>query len=445
MRSGIEKIVVNIIDTYNDFETVERFTSVGGIVLNYSGSESRFDTLMSSRLNFALLNETAEDGRYLDLLTGEERRFLIEVRNMTSKLSVFDPTIPVVLDLDANLIWRGFLLPDVYSEPYDNVSFFVNFTATDGLDILKTKPFLFHKTGTLIDYLAKCLWETGLNQQIYFAPAIHNAFYEWDKIQIFEECFTKYNENTDNFEYSNCYEVLDQLLRAVGATLFQHKGKWFVCGFNRRQTSFVNYVVYDAFGKKINSLFFLRNTIISSFSDGLSVSIKSPFKVVQMEMEYKRSEKTIDLNRYIKNDQMSSDDYSLNVSNITNFNPFNLWRKNGATKVTSEPVDGGIYLRLHVEGDNTMHDPNEVPVFYSKSPYFVTMFKVYGPPHNFEKDYIELKSDETIYISPQVEGKDLEIDIEMEFKIFSRVNKDRFDNNFYSQAFRIDLMLDDQV
>src|SRR5690606_5262369 len=98
MKSGIEKIVVNIIDTHNNFETVERFTSVGGIVLNYSGSESRFDTIMSSKLNFALLNETAEDGRYLDLLTGEERRFLIEVRDMTTKFSVFDPEIPVVFD-----------------------------------------------------------------------------------------------------------------------------------------------------------------------------------------------------------------------------------------------------------------------------------------------------------------------------------------------------------
>src|SRR5690606_29359875 len=131
----------------------------------------------------------------------------------------------------------------------------------------------------------------------------------------------------------------------------------------------------DVFGKKLGTRSFLRNAIVAQFSDGLSVSIKSPFRSVSLNMDYKRSEKAIELNRYVKNETMSADEYNANSSNIAGFNPFNLWRKNGATKVTSASVDGGRYLRLHVEGNNTMHDPEERPVIYSKSPYFVTMFK----------------------------------------------------------------------
>src|SRR5690606_21071703 len=149
-------------DTHNFYPTVEKYTGLGDPVLSYSGGESLFTTIMSSKFSFSILNETAEDGKFLDLLTGEERRFLIEVRKVfPDSLNPWDPAV----EIGSDMIWRGFLLPDIYSEPYKNGSFFVGFTATDGLDVLKTKPFLFYKTGSVIDYISKCLWETGLHQE----------------------------------------------------------------------------------------------------------------------------------------------------------------------------------------------------------------------------------------------------------------------------------------
>src|SRR5690606_8611127 len=108
--------------------------------------------------------------------------------------------------------------------------------------------------------------------------------------------------------------------------------------------------------------------------------------------------------------------------------------------------DDASYLRLSVEGNNTLHDPDERPVYDRKAPFYVTMGKVYGPPHNFDADYIELKADETVYISPQVEGKYLTFDVDMEFKIFrGALDKGRFDDDFYRQALRVDLRIDDDV
>lgn len=434
----MEKIVINIIDTHNDFATLERFTQVGAPVLSYSGAESRFDTIMSSKFSFNMLNETAEDGHYLDLLTGEERRFLVEIRDV----SPFQ-LIPAN-DLDANIVWRGYLLPDIYSEPYDNVNFFVGFTATDGLDILKTKDFLFYKTGSVIDYIAKCLCETGLDQEIYFAPGIENASYDWADIQIFEECFTKYNENTETYDYSNCYDVLDKLLKSVGATVFQYKGKWFIQGFNRKQNILDTYRVYDSFGKFKRNERVFKTVKKPMFSKGLSVSVKSPFKTVQMNMEYQRSKSEVFPEQYYKTETYQESDLSWPA--LKSLAPWNNWANKAGSDFTYESEDSGTYLKLSDESfDNShvMHPENEEPLSCQKPPFYLNVYKRFGRPVDLSKDFVELKSDKRIYVSPQVEGKPLEFDFDFEFICPNWVEADDFANNFYKQVFRIDVLLDD--
>src|SRR5690606_11099976 len=116
---------------------------------------------------FNLLSETAEDGRYLDLFTGDDSKSMVTVEKVLSSDEY--PGIHSV-----QLLWRGFLLPDEYSEPYDNVNFFVNFTATDCLGILKDKYFNFlpyDYNETVIIILSKCLKQTNLYQDIYIIEA----------------------------------------------------------------------------------------------------------------------------------------------------------------------------------------------------------------------------------------------------------------------------------
>lgn len=433
----MDYVVINIIDTHNVFQTIEKFTQSGAPVLSYTGDESRFSAVMSSRLSFNILNETAEDGKFLDLLTGEERRFLIEVKK----------TNGISSQTKYSTIWRGFLLPDIYQEPYENGCFFVSFTATDGLDVLKTKPFLFYKTKSVLDYIVKCLWETGLDQEIYFAPGIENAFYDWSNIQLFEEIFTKYNESTGAYQYSDCFSVLEKLMKAIGATVLQHNGKWFIVGYNRKSNVLDVYKVYNSYGEFLRTEQFVKSVKQPIFEKGLGVSMKSPNKTVQFNVSYQESDKAVDFNRFVKNETLSSDEYRLLNNQIitSSIEPFNKWRKNAAASVGSFPEDGGTYLDIKVEGDSVIHHPDEKPVFFQKSPYCVTMNKVFGPPHNFETDYIELKPENTVYVSPQVEGKELNLDIDMEFKISSRVNFQKYNEDFYRQAFRIDILIGNDI
>lgn len=457
MKSNIKQIVVNIIDTHENHNVLERFTSVGGVVLNYSGSESRFDVIMSSHLNFSLLNETASDGRYLDLLSGQERRFLVEVKNATFNPGISLPGFEPESNVDSSVIWRGFLLPDVYSEPYKNGSFFVSFTATDSLDILKTRPFVFYKTGTLMSYIIKCLHETGLNQEICFTPGIYNQFYAWDQIQIFDENFTKYNENTDTYDYSNCYEVLETLLKSVGATLFQHAGRWFITGFNRRQKQIDNYVVYDPSGNKIaENMVFLKNTIVPKFSSGLGVSVKSPFRNVQLNVDYKRFSDDVVPESFYKTEDFQESDLSWPA--LKGMDPWSNWENKFGSDITYDSEDSMNYLRLENESldqSHFLHPENEVPMEDRKPPFFLNVYNHLQRPTDLSKDYVELKPSRRVFLSPQSEGKPLEFDLDFVLKVNGRVKREfilmpglkieGYENGFYRQAFRIDLLLDDQI
>ncbi|WKW47257.1 hypothetical protein P3875_04115 [Myroides sp. JBRI-B21084] len=430
----MEQIVINIIDTHTNYTAVEKFTETGAPILTYSGGEARFASIMSSKFSFNILNETAEDGKFLDLLTGEERRFLIEIRNVTY--------LSNAIDKDAGLIWRGFLLPDIYSEPYENGCFFVGFTATDGLDVLKTKPFLFYKTNTVIDYIVKCLWETGLHQEIYFAPAVENAFHSWDKIQLFDECFTKFNEDKNSFDFTNCFEVLDQILTAIGATLYQNNGKWFITGFNRKANSLDEYSVYSCFGNFLRKEQVLKPLKKPLFNTGVNISITPPNKSVQLNVSYQQNENVADFTKYVHNDSLTNEEYVTCTTNdsVSSISPFNLWKKSGACKIWLYQENDMSVLKINNESN--VHDPNELPVYQKKPPFFLTVSKIYGPPHDFENDYIELKSENTVYLSPQVEGKYLNLDIDFEFKIFNtKINNDIFDQDFYRQAVRVDVMI----
>ena len=118
---ALENLNILINDTYNIAASdVVKYTQQGSPVLIYNGSDDEYQPIMASELSFSMLVPNAEDARFFYLFTGNETRYEVQLEDVT------DINNPVIL-------WQGFLLPDNYSEPYENSSFFVEFTATDGL------------------------------------------------------------------------------------------------------------------------------------------------------------------------------------------------------------------------------------------------------------------------------------------------------------------------
>jgi hypothetical protein len=223
---------VDIIDTLSTSSSVEyKKAQQSSIVLSWNGSDDKDDlTVVGSSLKFSLWSENGSDGTYKELFTGNETRYKIELKKSS----------------DNAVIWSGFLLPDLYNEPYKNVNFFVDFQATDGLGRLKGKylPDDYYKwEKSLIDIFCKVLSLTGLELDLYFCPAIENSLNKnWNTIYIDTETFVDGKKKLD------AYAILETLLQDTLCVCFQADNRWYIEGINQRILRKVIYKKYNYLG-----------------------------------------------------------------------------------------------------------------------------------------------------------------------------------------------------
>lgn len=246
----MEQVTIKIIDTQDNHVVLERFAQQGAPVLSWNGSDDNFQTIMTSELNFNMLSDGAQDGRYLDLFTGDESRYMVKVEKVAG----------VDASARSYLLWQGFLLPDQYSEPYENVNFFVNFTATDCLGILKDHLFNmlpYDYNETVMRIVAMCLKRTNLYQDIYVSEAFKLESVEWRNVFLNSANFRGETETgvgsiyaylSDATDYDSCYDVLDKILKALGSTLFSYGGNWYIIGWNKKHLVLDSFKVYDFHG-----------------------------------------------------------------------------------------------------------------------------------------------------------------------------------------------------
>ena len=120
----------------------------------------------------------------------------------------------------------------MYSEPYTNNTFFVDFCATDGIGRLKKQylPASFYSDKkSITSIIAECLKLTGNNLPISIAPAIENATvtFNQDKLDIDTAIFL------DNDKKKSAYDILNDIIVSMGCKLFQFKLRWYIIGINQ--------------------------------------------------------------------------------------------------------------------------------------------------------------------------------------------------------------------
>ena len=274
-------------------------TSVGATVLNverteqsapqltYNGGDDEFQPIIASQLTFNILVDDAADAKFIHLLTGNETRYEVQLE-----------------DADTNLVlWRGHLLPDQYSEPYENGALFVQFTATDGLGRLKNKYLddtFYKQVKTIPEIIAACLLLTGNSFNLIMAPAITNAaatIIERDK-QLKTTLFL------DNKKKLNAYEILEKLMVSLGCTVFQHQYYWYVVGINRKNDLNVPCEYYTIYGGYIylgEDTAFTRSITSVVFEGKPSITAIPPFKTVEIDWD-KQQRDTIFPKEYVYQD-----------------------------------------------------------------------------------------------------------------------------------------------
>ncbi len=268
----VHNFAVEIIDTYdNDRLLFEEFAQADSLKLTWDGGEDLYQPMMTSRLSFSMAVLDHADGGFLHLLTGDETRFLVKLKNIDEAEN-------------AILLWQGFILPDLYSEPWKKGVPFIEFTATDAIALLKGKkfkPWFYYQRFTLPEFFAYVMEKTGLLQEFYVSPALvnvgHGEGYRWRDVCV------NLRPYTDGKKYEGLYDMLERVLVSQGMQLFAYRGKWFLQGLTRRQESEGLVEVYHPDGeyKEILTLQYEVATPLFSATPPI-ITAETPWKKVAL-------------------------------------------------------------------------------------------------------------------------------------------------------------------
>lgn len=422
----MEQVTIKIIDTQDNHVVLERFAQQGAPVLTWNGSDDNFQTIMTSELNFNMLSDGAQDGRYLDLFTGDESRYMVKVEKVAG------------VDASARyyLLWQGFLLPDQYSEPYDNVNFFVNFTATDCLGILKDHLFNmlpYDYNETVVRIIAMCLKRTNLYQDIYVSEAFKLETVEWRNVFLSSSNFRGEGELGEQLQdltdYDSCYDVLDKILKALGSTLFSYGGNWYIVGWNKKHLVLDSFKVYDFHGNYKSTQQQVKEFHGAAYFD------EQPWVYSNAPL------KGVDLKADLQNVENVYEDYNAvrySVLNNLEYDCRPLW--NAGNYFDLGIGDANAAFILTQSGMVSLRKPKELTIFSYKLKPTATV--------NANR-YISIKSANQKFVSRKEQGGSVFLDFEIE--VFaampfvgtanSDVIKQRFDNGNYNNAFRIDIYI----
>lgn len=267
-------ISIRVYDTYvNERILVQELASVNACSLEWNAGDDLYKQIMASNCVFNMLVPNIEDAYFIHLFSGDEQRYRVEVVGVDELENEM-------------LIWKGFLLPDQYSEPYKNGNLFVSFTASDMLSSMKGKylePWFYENTVPIAEVFAYCLAATGLQQNIIVKPSIvpANEFYTWEGIGVPMQTFIK------DDKYEDCYSIIDSLLVSNGLTITNFRGYWWLEGVHRKKDVTSTNIQFDVQGYRVADIITVKPIVdcIGSLQPTPNFTAVTPWKRVNVDFE----------------------------------------------------------------------------------------------------------------------------------------------------------------
>jgi hypothetical protein len=148
----------------------------------------------------------------------------------------------VTLKKNNVLFWQGWIGSQLFSEPFASPPYPISLRAYDGLHLLKNIPYfddpeVFQATSNLfndrfgyhniVDVVEKCIYNTGVLNDVFYCINIQNSESVTSSLffpvrsRVHHQTFLKGESNSMNME-----EVLQMILKSLGATIYQRDGNW---------------------------------------------------------------------------------------------------------------------------------------------------------------------------------------------------------------------------
>jgi hypothetical protein len=197
-------VLINISE--RDYSGATTEMKLAGAALEYSGSNSElFTPIITSSLTINVVSET--NFQYIDLYSSDATKY------------------KVVVQIDTVDHWIGFIIPDLFTEPYVGAPYISQIVATDGVKNLENEEFDITSVSNQISILAHCLNKIEEGRGYYDSINIYeeNQNYTSDYTPL-----TQTYVDCNRYTGKNCYEVIQDICLNYGARLYQKDGAWHI-------------------------------------------------------------------------------------------------------------------------------------------------------------------------------------------------------------------------
>lgn len=129
----------------------------------------------------------------------------------------------VLLKVDGSIIWKGYILQELYSEEYIAPPYDVSITATDQIALLKDEPYRPSVFGRkkLLEIVRDALQPTQLDMHYCVQSALKPSSMG-DTSTVMD--YARINDSA--FEGLSCYDVLSQIMSTLNMCLLQFEAAW---------------------------------------------------------------------------------------------------------------------------------------------------------------------------------------------------------------------------
>jgi len=189
-----------------DFAGSDTTVTLSGISKKMNGSDNQlFQEIVGTSVSVGFLNET--NFQFIDLYTGNARKYKLEIK------------------IDSVVDWVGWIVPELFTEPYDAPPYVTQVTGRCGLAELGSLPFeltgISSHFGVLWNILSQI---TDGAPDLNLSVAIFEENHDLDEsplAQTYVDC--------ERYEGMNCQEVVNDICLVYGARIYQSDGEfWFV-------------------------------------------------------------------------------------------------------------------------------------------------------------------------------------------------------------------------
>ena len=193
-NNGVETLIRVSKDGYSGSKTSRALGKAPVIKMAKNGN------IKTTSLSFDC--ECKVDGEFSEFYTTNPREFKVEVFRWNT------------------IVFTGFIVTEIFSEPLIAPPYDVSINAVDGLSELKMVEFTPTGSQKLITNLKNILDQTGMSNALNIVSDLR--FGSDTSLN-----FVKYATiNLDYMEGKNCYEVLEYLMDTLHATIFQYNATW---------------------------------------------------------------------------------------------------------------------------------------------------------------------------------------------------------------------------